>query len=230
MKKSHFIFASFGSVSLHGMLAVFLFMGATVLPKPNVQEAIITHIHLLDEPLATPLPQVLEPQMMPQSPEPIVEKKPEKKVKKEVLKPAPSPKKAEEPVMLPSHESFATSDVMEKSETAPSQEEAKRTLASTHHSEDLLLVYLAKVRHKVQESLRYPSMAKKMGLEGEAIVRFLIHPNGMVDASSVVIAKSSGKAILDRNAINAVLDALPFELPPQEEMEIVIPVVFKIQS
>lgn len=230
MKKSHFVLASFGSVGLHGMLAVFLFMGATILPKSRVQEAVVTYVHLLDEPLSTPVAPVSEPQTIPQPPEPMVEKKPEKKVKKEVVKPAPSPKKVEEPVVLPSHESLATSKAAESQEPSLSQEVAKAAQAATHHSEDVLLIYLAKVRHKVQESLRYPSMAKKMGLEGEAVVRFLIHTNGTVDASSVMIAKSSGKAILDRNAINAVLDALPFELPPKEELEIVIPVVFKIQS
>ncbi|WP_161492160.1 energy transducer TonB family protein [Sulfurospirillum diekertiae] len=62
------------------------------------------------------------------------------------------------------------------------------------------------------------------------MVQFLIHSNGMVDASSIKIAKSSGKAILDRNAIDAVLDAIPFELPPKEELEIAIPVVFKLKS
>jgi len=110
------------------------------------------------------------------------------------------------------------------------QTEKKASANASRQSDDRLLLYLSNVRQKIQESLLYPSMAKKMGIEGETIVQFLIHTNGMVDASSIKVAKSSGKAILDRKAIDAVMDATPFEVPPKEALEIAIPVVFKLKS
>ena len=230
MKTSHFFAASFGTLFLHVMIAYALFMGSMMIPKPAIREFVVTQVSFLEEPLPTPVAQELK-QEVSRKPEPIVEKHPEKKVKKEPVKTLiPIQKPMQEPIVssAPSSDSVVEQTVEVPVTTAKTQEKA--SASSSFHSDDLLSLYLAKVRHKIEESLRYPSMAKKMGLEGEAIVQFLIHANGMVDASSIKIAKSSGKAILDRNAIDAVLEAIPFELPPKEELKIAIPVVFKLKS
>ena len=196
-----------------------------MIPKPAIREFIVTQVSFLDEPKPTPITEEVKHEIVPPKPEPIVEKKPEKKVSKEIIKTVPTPK----PILTdaPSPVSFVEQTV----EVAPSTKVQEQSVAvPARQSDDLLSIYLAKVRQKIQESLRYPSMAKKMGVEGEAVVQFLIHANGTVDASSIKIAKSSGKAILDRNAIDAVLDAVPFDLPPKEALEIAIPVVFKLKS
>jgi len=228
MKASHFFVASFGTLFLHVMIAYALIMGSMMIPKPAIHEFVVTQVSFLEEPKPTPPAEEIKPEV-PLKPEPIVEKKPEKKVQKEPVKTVPIQKHIQEPIVssAPSSDSFVEQTV-QIPVSAKTQEKA--SAPSSPHNDDLLSIYLAKVRHKIQESLRYPSMAKKMGLEGEAVVQFLIHANGMVDASSIKIAKSSGKAILDRNAMDAVLDAIPFELPPKEELEITIPVVFKLKS
>lgn len=225
MKTSHFALATLGSISLHVIIAYALFMGSMAIPKPALREFVVTNVMLLEEPLPNTLNEEIK-QEVPLKPEPIVEKKPEKKVKKEQVKTA-VPMKESLSTPSPSSETFAEQSVETPSSV---QVQEKASVSSARQSDDLLSRYLAKVRHKIQESLHYPAMAKKMGIEGEAVVRFLIHTNGMVDASSITIAKSSGKAILDRNAIDAVLEAIPFELPPKEDLEIVIPVVFKLKS
>jgi len=231
VKASHFFAASLGTLFLHVMIAYALFMGSMMIPKPVIREFVVTQVSFLDEPKPTPAAEEIkhEVPLEPVKPEPIVEKKPEKKIQKEPVKTVPIQKHIQEPIVssAPSSDSFVE-QTAEAPASAKTQEKA--SVSSSHQSDDLLSIYLAKVRHKIQESLRYPSIAKKMGLEGEAVVQFLIHSNGMVDASSIKIAKSSGKAILDRNAIDAVLDAIPFELPPKEELEIAIPVVFKLKS
>lgn len=225
MKTSHLALATLGSISLHVMIAYTLFMGSMAIPKPALREFVVTNVMLLEEPLPNTLKEEIR-QEVPLKSEPIVEKKPEKKVKTEQVKTAVPMK---ESLSMPSSisESFAEQTIETPSSVYV---EEKASVSSARQSDDLLSRYLAKVRHKIQESLHYPAMAKKMGIEGEAVVRFLIHTNGMVDASSITIAKSSGKAILDRNAIDAVLEAIPFELPPKEDLEIVIPVVFKLKS
>jgi len=225
MKTSHLALATLGSISLHVMIAYALFMGSMAIPKPALREFVVTNVMLLEEPLPNTLNEEIK-QEVPLKSEPIVEKKPEKKVKKEQVKTA-VPMKESLSTPSPSSETFAEQSV-ETPSSVKAQEKA--SASSARQSDDLLSRYLAKVRQKIQESLHYPAMAKKMGIEGEAVVRFLIHTNGMVDASSITIAKSSGKAILDRNAIDAVLEAIPFELPPKEDLEIVIPVVFKLKS
>jgi len=225
MKTSHLALATLGSISLHVMIAYALFMGSMTISKPALREFVVTNVMLLEEPKPNTLTEEIK-QEVPLKPEPIVEKKLEKKVKKELVK-AGVPIKESMSTPSPTSESFAEQTI-EMPSSVKVQEKA--SVSSSRQSDDVLSRYLAKVRYKIQESLHYPSMAKKMGLEGEAVVQFLIHANGMVDASSIKIAKSSGKAVLDRNAIDAVLEAIPFELPPKEDLEIVIPVVFKFKS
>lgn len=225
MKASHLALAILGSFSLHVMIAYALFMGSMAISKPALREFVVTNVMLLEEPKPSTLTEEIK-QEVPLKPEPIVEKKFEKKVKKELVK-AVTP--INEPISTssPTSGSFAEQTV-EMPSSVKVQE--KVSVSSLRQSDDVLSHYLAKVRYKIQESLHYPSMARKMGIEGEAVVQFLIHANGMVDASSIKIAKSSGKAVLDRNAVDAVLEAIPFELPPKEDLEIVIPVVFKLTS
>ncbi|MCD8543586.1 MAG: energy transducer TonB [Sulfurospirillum cavolei] len=90
--------------------------------------------------------------------------------------------------------------------------------------------YLAKVRKAIQANLQYPMMAKKMGIEGETTVQFSIQADGTVDKRTLKVLHSSGKKVLDANALNAVIDASPFEKPPQEELFISVPVVFKLRT
>ncbi|MBP1681279.1 MAG: TonB-like protein [Proteobacteria bacterium] len=232
MRTSRFYVASLGTLLIHLFIGYTLFMGSVMLPKPSVRELIVTEVSFLEAPKPTPILETLKEECI-QKVEPIVEKKPEKKVLKEVVKTTPVQRAIKEPIAT-THVVPATTMESVTEERVPTQvttsSNEKASTTSSHQSDDLLSLYLAKVRHKIQESLRYPSMAKKMGLEGEAVVQFLIHANGMVDTSSIKIAKSSGKAVLDRNAIDAVIEALPFEFPPREEIEIKVPVVFKLTS
>lgn len=231
MKTSRFYVAFFGSFFIHCFIAYTFFMGTMMLPKSSVRELIVTEVSFLEAPKPTPILEAPKEEPV-QKVESIVEKKPEKKVLKEVTKTIPVQKAVKELMSAPQTLATTTEPATEERvsmQTTTSINE-KVSISASHQSDDLLSVYLAKVRHKIQESLRYPSMAKKMGLEGEAVVQFLIHTNGMVDTSSIKIAKSSGKAVLDRNAIDAVIEALPFEFPPREEIEIKVPVVFKLTS
>ncbi len=232
MRTSRFYVASLGTLLIHLFIGYTLFISSVMLPKPSVRELIVTEVSFLEAPKPTPMLEAPKEERI-QKVEPLVEKKPEKKVSKEVAKTTPVQKAIKEPVatthVVPSATmESSTEERVSTQTTTPSNE--KVSTSFSHQSDDLLSLYLAKVRHKIQESLHYPSMAKKMGLEGEAVVQFLIHTNGMVDTSSIKIAKSSGKAVLDRNAIDAVIEALPFEFPPREEIEIKVPVVFKLTS
>ncbi|ACZ13077.1 TonB family protein [Sulfurospirillum deleyianum DSM 6946] len=201
-----------------------------MLPKPPIRELIITEVSFLEE---------LKPEMihqeilqeLPRKIKPIVEQKLEKKVPKVSAKTFPIQKPIQELVVEKTiHSNVPIKEQAEVLPVTPKAQEAPMRTTLSKRKDDLLLVYLAKVRDKIQESLRYPSAAKKMGIEGETVVQFLIHTNGMVDATSIKIAKSSGKVLLDRNAIDAVLEAVPFEFPPHEEIEIKVPVVFKLTS
>ena len=96
--------------------------------------------------------------------------------------------------------------------------------------EDAIKKYLSKVRQKIQNSLQYPISAKRVGLQGEVLVGFALKPNGEIKNDDVNIIRSSGSSVLDKSAIAAVKDSAPFDAPPENNMEVKLPVVFSVSS
>jgi periplasmic protein TonB len=82
------------------------------------------------------------------------------------------------------------------------------------------------IRDIIQKNIIYPTLARKMGWQGKVTISFLILPDGGV--SEIRIAKSSGKDILDRNAVETVKRVSPFP-PPPVKAEITVPVVYALQ-
>jgi protein TonB len=94
---------------------------------------------------------------------------------------------------------------------------------------DELKKYLAKLKKKVQGNLVYPEEAKKSGYEGTPVVKFTLTDSGGIRPGSLVIARSSGYAVLDMNAMKAAQDSAPFERP-EREMEVAIGVGFGLKQ
>lgn len=173
---------------------------------------------------------------------------PKKVVKQEVAKPKPIVKQepivrqekiAEiKPAAQPKEEAptkpiiVAQSDSLHKSKStkveAP-QKASQEQKATSKIAPNVLEAYLFKVRAKIQENLRYPSLARRLKLEGESVVGFEILDNGGVVESSCEIKKSSGHKTLDREAIETILSVLPFEAPPSGKISIIVPVAFNLK-
>ena len=201
-------------------------------PKP-VEEFIITSVESLPVAAKAPLPQPIEERIKE---EPVVPPKEEVKIKKSevpkkvALKPVPS----QESSPLLTSETFSQTHT----ETLPSApvntvEEAvsKPSLPQQSHTDsEEIQRDLAQVKQKVQPHLEYPSQAKKMRLEGETILKFSIFANGSLNEISIEIVQSSGKKILDDQAIVALKEAAPFAAPPKESMTLSVPVSFKLKS
>jgi protein TonB len=81
------------------------------------------------------------------------------------------------------------------------------------------------VQRRIMQELVYPSQARRTGIQGVVEVIFTINANG--SASDISVRRSSGKNILDEEALRAVQSASPFRRPP-EPVRIVIPVSFKL--
>jgi len=79
------------------------------------------------------------------------------------------------------------------------------------------------IMRKIEAAKRYPKVARKMGIEGTAVVRFKLKPEGKVEA--VEIVESSGSEILDKASLETVLDAAPL---PYKEGWLKVGIVFKI--
>jgi len=99
-------------------------------------------------------------------------------------------------------------------------------MASIHHSSGSgggLDPILSLILRKLEAAKQYPRMARRMGIEGTAVVSFKLKPEGRVEA--VEIVDSSGSEILDRASLETVHAAAPF---PYKEGWLKVGIVFKI--
>jgi protein TonB len=83
------------------------------------------------------------------------------------------------------------------------------------------------IQRRIRDRLVYPSPARRAGIQGVAEITFTIHENGRV--SAVTVQKSSGSAVLDDAAVEAVLAAAPFPRPPAPA-RLAIPVSFRLTN
>lgn len=99
-------------------------------------------------------------------------------------------------------------------------------------SGDMSQDYYRKVLERIEENRKYPYAARKMKVEGRAVVRFVIETDGK--ARDVEIAESSGNRLLDKAALAAVAASSPFPPPPTEVFSKAVPlevgVVFRLND
>jgi len=81
------------------------------------------------------------------------------------------------------------------------------------------------IRDLIQKNITYPRVARQMGWQGKVTVSFLILNDGRI--SNIKIKQSSGKDVLDNNAVETVKRASPFP-PPPVKAEITVPVVYAL--
>jgi len=84
---------------------------------------------------------------------------------------------------------------------------------------------LAKIRGRIQAALVYPRLARRQGVEGEALLRFEVGRDGA--AQAVEIFTTSGKPSLDRAALHAVYSAAPL---PWVYGRLEVPVHFALEG
>jgi TonB family protein len=81
----------------------------------------------------------------------------------------------------------------------------------------------AEIIRRIEKAKRYPRMARKMGTEGQATVRFKIKADGKVEG--VELMESSGSEILDQASLETVQRAAPL---PYKEGWLKVVIIFKI--
>ncbi len=90
--------------------------------------------------------------------------------------------------------------------------------------------YLAGLRRRIQESLSYPSMARRRGLAGTVQLEVEIAPTGAV--VDVKVVGSSSHAVLDAAAVETVRDLRRVPFPsgvPPRRLRVRLPVVFALR-
>jgi protein TonB len=206
---------------LHGALLCFLsFSVKTELgpsPEPavktirlvNIQEAIPPPSPLLPP----PLPKIqAPPKRLPTIPQSTSEPVAETLIGIEESLPA------SEPVpVLPQNTLVSTG-----AEPKPGKQEDEAALRNAYIKKNFTYI-----QRRIKEKLVYPFQAKRAGIQGLTEVVFTIHPDGSV--SNVSVKVSSGQAILDQAAVDAIHTSAPFYPPPQVQVKIVYPVAFKLR-
>jgi len=90
--------------------------------------------------------------------------------------------------------------------------------------------YLTALRQRIQESVRYPSSARRRGLAGTVSVEILILSNGTI--GDVTLLESSTHQVLDDAALETIRALprmpLPRELPARP-LRVRVPVVFQMR-
>jgi protein TonB len=90
--------------------------------------------------------------------------------------------------------------------------------------------YFARLRQRIQEVLRYPTVARRRGVTGTVHLEIAVEPDGAIAAVSVIA--SSSHEILDRAAVDAArsVPRLPFpsDVRPRA-LKVRLPVVFELQ-
>ncbi|WEK52496.1 MAG: TonB family protein [Candidatus Kaistia colombiensis] len=88
--------------------------------------------------------------------------------------------------------------------------------------------YKGKVQAAIRRMTRMPSKAARLGISGRAQVSFTVTPSGA--ARNIVLASSTGNALLDDAALSAVRKASPFPPMPNgmPQLDLNVPIVFNI--
>lgn len=90
--------------------------------------------------------------------------------------------------------------------------------------------YLATVRRRFLEALRYPPPARSRGLTGTVLLEVFIKPDGAI--GSVSVASSSSHPLLDEAALEAMRSLAPQPFPKglaPRPLRVRLPVVFDLQ-
>lgn len=115
----------------------------------------------------------------------------------------------------------------------PSQPAALKKESSVPAVESsLLLTYGQSISKEIKRYQKYPPVAQRRGWEGTAEVLLLIAADGKV--TSITLGKTSGRPVLDEEALNMVRRASPLPQAPQtlrgRELTVTVPIVFKLQE
>ncbi len=145
-------------------------------------------------------------------------------------KPKPEPKPAPEPEPVPEPEPQKPLEVPEEAaepviQSEPSALEEPSHEISTVDSRMVAAAYERQVAEIIRRNLQYPANARRRGIEGTVLVRFVIEDRGRT--ADILIVQSSGAPILDRNALETIVKC-SFPPPPGGSVELSLPITFRL--
>ena len=213
-------------------------------PIPRAEIAPPPRPEPLPEPVVVPKPEVRpEPRIEPKieiNPEPRVEPPPVERVEplpepRTEVRPEPQSVQRVEPPLPPvaaAPVQPAAVAVPVPPPVPPQPEALKKEPFVLNVEPRLLQMFGQSISKEIKRYQKYPPLAQRRGWEGTAEVLLQIAADGKV--SSITLGKSSGRSVLDDEALNMVRRASPLPQAPQNlrgrELTVTVPIVFKLQE
>jgi protein TonB len=99
-------------------------------------------------------------------------------------------------------------------------------------SRELTMAYSQLLSSQIKRHQKYPLVAQRRKWEGTAEVLLKVSPDGRV--TNIALARSTGREILDKEALEMVKRATPLPQAPQalrgQELTVTVPIVFRLQD
>lgn len=215
------------SLGLHAILIIFFFMlslGPSTVRRPRIIDLTFAGAPAaMQVPPATDRPRPVR-ETRKESPPPENEEVPtaqpliSESATPEVQAPIPAPAET----LIAAEESTAPdcaapTSVLPEPGGSGTEEEKKQIYLREH------FVY---IRNLIMQELDYPPLARRMGWCGQVVVSFVVQEDGSVEKLTVV--KSSGRTLLDQNALATISRVAPFPRPPVSA-EIVMPIAYQLR-
>jgi len=161
---------------------------------------------------------VIPPQ--PEAPAVVLPPEPEPEVAAEVVEPAQEPA----PTRLANSEENMSAQVTGGPIASYARLSDAVSQSAPTSKQKYIKAHFLYIKDDIQKKITYPRLARKMGWEGKVVVSFIIYEDGTV--INIKIVKSSGFALLDKNAVESIKKAVPFPSPPVRA-ELVVPVSYR---
>jgi protein TonB len=204
------------AAGIHGALICFISFSVTTKTSPSSEPAVktIQLVNIQEEVPPPPPPPQPKPQVQRTSP-PIPQHTPEP-VAETFIETTELPPPEHEPAEV------APALVSPAAAPNPGKQEEEAALKNAYIKKNFNYI-----QRRIRDKLVYPSQARRAGIQGLTEVVFTIHQDGSVSGVSVRV--SSGQAMLDQAALDAIYAAAPFRPPPPAAAKIAVPVAFKLR-
>lgn len=238
------------SVGIHSTLVAATLLMAQENETPKIQESRValslsSYVVAKQEPIPQPVKKSVPKKEVKKQETKVKKEEPKKIIKKEIKKEVVQKKQTtpqqtvQKKEIVPPAEAFAP---QQSNEVAPVEEiqeisrapKQKKTVTKAVQqatpkqiSPQIDPTTLGQIRFMIQNSLIYPSMARRLKIEGVVYVAFTLTRDGRVKSAS--IEQKSGSTSLDSKALETVL-GLSGEYPKlQKEMQLKIPIAFSLK-
>lgn len=191
---------------------------------PPVLKIPLNHMILLSSSDSAPISKVLEvaspkPKTTPPMPVKPLTAQPKLPIKDLIAKSAPT-QTAPAPIFVQQPVASASASVQQSAQNVPASETVQIPTKPKIDIAAEKRAFFASLRSTIQNHLRYPSAARRRGMEGEVGVRFSLSNNGTINAISIqhgaeIFHNAAKTAVASASGINVpknLVDSLPMEI------------------